>query len=156
MSSPAAAEGDLDESIRTMLLLMPRLVARAKRISVPESLRDFAPAPRHRTLLALLLFDGKMTVSDLATRLEVAPSTVSLMVGDLSRKGLLDRREDDADRRRMIVSVAPRYEEAVVSWLAPGARAWNRALEPLTDEQRRLFVDTMRAYEEATLVERGE
>lgn len=40
---------------------------------------------RHLSLLAYLLFDGPMTVNDLAVRLEIAPTTVSLMVSELSR-----------------------------------------------------------------------
>jgi DNA-binding MarR family transcriptional regulator len=141
----------VDEGIRTMLLLMPRLVGRAKRIPIPEQLQSLDLAPRHLSLLAYLLFDGPMGVNDLAGRLEVAPATVSLMVGELSRKGIVDRREDDADRRRTIVSIAEPSRPAVEAWLGRGAKAWRKALEPLTPAQRRLFVDTLHAYErEAT------
>lgn len=137
----------VDEGVRTLLLLMPRLVGRAKRIPVPESIRSLDLAPRHLSLLSYLLFDGPQSVNELAARLEVAPTTVSLMVGELSRKGVVDRREDDADRRRTIVSIAAASRDAVDAWLARGARAWQTVLEPLTAEQRRLFVDTLRAYE---------
>ncbi|MBB2746374.1 UNVERIFIED_ORG: DNA-binding MarR family transcriptional regulator [Microbispora rosea subsp. rosea] len=139
----------LDEGVRTLLLLMPRLVGRTKRMPVPESLRTLDLAPRHLSLLSYLLFDGPLTVNELAARLEVAPATVSLMVGDLSRKGVVDRREDDADRRRTIVSIAETNREAVDAWLARGARAWHSVLEPLTSEQRRMFVETLRSYERA-------
>ncbi|MBB4932993.1 DNA-binding MarR family transcriptional regulator [Lipingzhangella halophila] len=147
MSSDAGI--GVDEGTRTMLLLMPRLVGRAKRMPPPEALRSLDLAPRHLSLLAYLVFDGPLAVNDLAARLEVAPTTVSLMVGDLSRKGLLERREDDADRRRTIVHIADEHRRAVEDWLAVSARAWRTVLEPLTPEQRRLVVDTLRAYEEA-------
>lgn len=68
-----------------------------------------------------------MTVNELAVRLEVVPTTVSLMVGELTRKGILERREDEADRRRRIVGIA----------------------EGAADGQRKVFVDTLRAYEAA-------
>jgi DNA-binding MarR family transcriptional regulator len=139
----------VDDGIRTLLLLMPRLVGRAKRLKVPEELQALSLAPRHLSLLAYLLFDGSMTVNELAARLEVAPATVSLMVGELSRKGVLDRREDEADRRRTIVSIADRHQDAINEWLGYGAKAWRQALQPLTPEQRRLFVDTLLAYERA-------
>ncbi|MEV5548442.1 MarR family winged helix-turn-helix transcriptional regulator [Streptomyces sp. NPDC052309] len=141
--------GGVDDTIRALLLLMPRLVGRAKRIPVPEALRSSRLAPRHLSLLACLLFDGPMTVNELAARLEVAPTTASLLIGDLSRKGILERREDEADRRRRIVAIAPEQEPAIRAWLAPGAAAWRTALEPLTPAQRRLFVDTLLAYEAA-------
>ncbi|MCP2165052.1 MarR family winged helix-turn-helix transcriptional regulator [Goodfellowiella coeruleoviolacea] len=148
-----AAGLSVDEGIRTLLLLMPRVVGRVKRLPVPEQLRSFSLAPRHLSLLSYLLFDGPMTVNELAARLEVVPATASLMIGELSRQGVLDRREDPADRRRTIVSVAERHRAAVDAWLSRGARAWRVALEPLTPEQRRLFVDTLLTYEREALAE---
>ncbi|HEY3687928.1 MAG TPA: MarR family winged helix-turn-helix transcriptional regulator [Streptosporangiaceae bacterium] len=145
-----AAEGPgVDDAIRALLLLMPRMVGRAKRMPVPVELRDLALAPRHLSLLSYLLFDGPATVNDLAARLEVAPTTVSLMVGELSRKGILERREDDADRRRRIVSITEAKRPAITTWLSHGAAAWRTALEPLTPAERRTFIATLRAYEEA-------
>src|ERR1700751_1732665 len=90
------------QAVRSMLLLMPRLVGRAKRLPIPAALRGLDLAPRHLALLASLQSEGPLPVSELAGRLEVAPTTVSLMVGGLSRHGILTRQEDDANRRRRI------------------------------------------------------
>ncbi|MGY6658510.1 MarR family transcriptional regulator [Amycolatopsis sp. TRM77291] len=139
---------EADDAVRALLLLMPRMVGRAKRLKVPEELQSLSLAPRHLSLLSYLLFDGPMTVNELAERLEVAPTTVSLMVGELTKKGVLDRREDEADRRRRIVAIAERMRPAIDGWLAQGARAWQKALTPLTPAERRLFIDTLRAYED--------
>ncbi|XVQ13741.1 MarR family winged helix-turn-helix transcriptional regulator [Spirillospora sp. CA-255316] len=148
--APSPAGGpSVEDGIRTMLLLMPRMVGRVKRIKVPAELRSFDLAPRHLSLLSYLLFDGPMSVNELAARLEIAPATASLMVGDLSRQGILERREDPADRRRTIVSIADAHLESIKGWLAQGAGAWRTALEPLTPEQRRMFIDTLMAYERA-------
>lgn len=138
-----------DEAIRAMLLLMPRVVARVKRTPLPERLRSMNLAPRHLSLLSYLLFDGEMTVNALAERLQVAPTTVSLMVSDLSRQGVLQRREDPADRRRTIVAITdePQTRAAIEGWLSNGARAWRTAFEALTDQERALFVRTIQSYE---------
>lgn len=146
-------EPGVDEAIRALLLLMPRMVGRAKRIRVPEELQSLALAPRHLSLLSYLLFDGPMTVNELAARLEIAPTTVSLMVGELSRKGILERREDESDRRRRIVSITDGKRPSIDSWLARGAHAWRQALTPLAPEQRQMFVRTLRAYEAAMTVD---
>jgi DNA-binding MarR family transcriptional regulator len=138
---------DVDDAVRALLLLMPRLVGRVKRIPVPAELESLTLAPRHLSLLSYLLFDGPMTVTELAQRLEVAPTTVSLMVSELSRKGILTRAEDDADRRRRIVGIADAMRPAIEGWLAHGAIAWRDALAPLTPAQRQLFVDTLNVYE---------
>lgn len=138
-----------DDAVRELLLLMPRLVGRAKRMRPPEQLRSLDLAPRHLSLLSLLLLDGPQTVSQLAERLSVAPTTVSLIVSELSRKDVLERREDEADRRRRIIDISGEARDAVSQWLSPGAHAWRQALEPLTPAQRRLVVHTLNAYETA-------
>jgi DNA-binding MarR family transcriptional regulator len=126
---------------------MPRIAGRLKRIPIPEPLQSFSLAPRHLSLLAYLLFDGPLAVSELATRLEVAPTTVSLMVGDLSRQGVIERHEDEADRRRTIVSIAEGHRAAIEGWLANGAKAWQKALGPLTPAQRRTVIEALTVYE---------
>jgi len=137
------------QAVRAMLLLMPRLVGRAKRLPIPAALRGLDLAPRHLALLAYLQYDGPLTVSQLADRLEVAPTTVSLMVGDLSRHGVLTRAEDDADRRRRIVAIAPAYAAPITQWLSGSATAWTEVLATLTPAERATIVATMRAFETA-------
>lgn len=144
----------LDDTVRELLRLMPRLVARAKRIPAPAPLRDYDLAPRHLSLLSYLLFDGPLTISELAQRLDVAPTTVSLIVSELTGKGVLVRHQDEADRRRRIVDISDEHREAISNWLAPGARAWRHALAPLTPAQRSTFIDTLLAYETAASRER--
>jgi len=138
-----------DATVRELLLVMPRLVGRVKRMPPPEQLRSLDLAPRHLSMLSLLLLDGPLTVSELAQSLGVAPTTVSLIVSDLSRKGILVRREDDADRRRRIIDISPDSRPAIAQWLSPGAHAWRRALAPLSAAERRTFVDTLLRYEAA-------
>ncbi|WP_327640346.1 MarR family transcriptional regulator [Kribbella sp. NBC_00482] len=139
----------VDDSIRTLLLLMPRMVGRTKRLKIPEELAGLNLAPRHLSLFAYLLFDGPLGVNELAERLEVTPATVSLMVTELTRKGILERQEDPTDRRRAIITLSDDHRPAIDAWLARGARAWRTALEPLTNDERALFLKTLKAYEEA-------
>lgn len=138
-----------DDAVRAMLVLMPRVAQRLKKTTVPERLRSLNLAPRHLSLLSHLVFDGPALVNELAARLQVAPTTVSLMVADLSRQGVVERKPDPADRRRTIVSISddPETQEAINGWLARGASSWGKALEPLTPRERAVFVRTMEAYE---------
>jgi DNA-binding MarR family transcriptional regulator len=138
-----------DDTVRELLLVMPRLVGRVKRLPLPEQLRSLDLAPRHLSMLSLLLLDGPLAVAQLARMLGVAPTTVSLLVGDLSRKGVLVRREDDADRRRRIIDISPESRPAIAQWLSPGADAWRSALAPLSSTEQRIFVDTLLRYEAA-------
>ena len=145
----ATGEMTTAQAVRAMLLVMPRLVGRAKRLPIPAALRGLDLAPRHLAVLANLQYEGPLTVGELADRLEVAPTTVSLMVGDLSRHGVLTRQEDDHDRRRRIVTIAPGYAAPIKQWLASSAAAWTTVLGALTPAQRATVIDTMRAYETA-------
>ena len=137
------------DAVRSMLLLMPRLVGRAKRLPIPARLHGLDLAPRHLALLAYLQYEGPLAVSELAERLEVAPTTVSLMVGDLSRHGILTREEDDTDRRRRIVAIAPDYAPPITEWLSGSVHAWTEVLAALTPAERATIVAAMRAYEAA-------
>jgi DNA-binding MarR family transcriptional regulator len=138
---------EVDDGVRRLLLLMPRVIGRLKRRPVPAGFRSLSLTPRHFSLLSYLLFDGPLGVNELAARLEVAPTTVSLMVGELSRRGILERRDDEADRRRTIVTICEAHRAGVEDWLALGAQAWRQVLTPLTSDQRRLFIETLEAYE---------
>ncbi|MEV0847945.1 MarR family transcriptional regulator [Streptomyces sp. NPDC049954] len=139
----------MDEAIRSLLLLMPRMVGRTKRMPVPAEFASVHLTARHLSLLACLLFDGPTGVNELAGRLAVAPTTVSLMVSTLSRAGILERREDEADRRRKIVSISEAHRPGIDTWLGGSAGAWRTALTPLTPRERALVVRTLLTYEDA-------
>lgn len=145
----------VDEAVRTLLLLMPRLVGRAKRLPIPPALRGLDLAPRHLALLAHLEYDGPATVNELAARLEVAPTTVSLMVSELSRPGVLERTIDPADRRRRIVAIAGAYTAAIAEWLSGSATAWEHVMRDLEPAERTTVIAALRAYETALDREAG-
>jgi DNA-binding MarR family transcriptional regulator len=73
--------------------------------------------------------------------LGIAATTVSLMVGELSRKGILERLGDD--RRHRIVSITEEQRPVIHVWLARGAAAWPGTLTPITPAERRTLVDTL-------------
>ncbi|MFE0256233.1 MarR family winged helix-turn-helix transcriptional regulator [Streptomyces sp. NPDC059010] len=139
----------VSEAVRTLLLLMPRLVGRAKRLPMPPQLRDLDLAPRHLALLAHLEYDGPASVNELADRLEVAPTTVSLMVSELARPGVLRRTADPADRRRRIIAIAEDYTESIRTWLSGSATAWEHVMNGLSPTERTTVVTALRSYEAA-------
>jgi DNA-binding MarR family transcriptional regulator len=64
-------------------------------------------------MLSLPLLDGPMTVSALAGMVGVVPTTVSLIVSELSHKGVLERRRDDAGGDRRIVDISAESRSAI-------------------------------------------
>src|SRR5271167_4581001 len=64
---------------------------------------------RHGSALLAVAAVEPIGVSELAKRLGLLLSSTSTLVGELSRAGLIERREDERDRRRTIVRVHEDY-----------------------------------------------
>ena len=134
-----------DEELKAIALRIPRLFHAAKSNGgpTPDEIRrlmgGIGLGPRHFNALRHVMAEGPMSVSALSVRLGVALSTASLMVGELSRAGLLERIEDDEDRRRTIVRVAPERAAAADAFLSRRLDPLRRALERLTPAEREAF-----------------
>lgn len=100
------------------------------------AIKEAGLGPRHLNALHHIYEGGPMSVSELGARLEVALPTASLMVGELSRAGLVDRAEDEADRRRTIVQIAPAVRDEVGGFLRTRMEPLRRALARLTPAER--------------------
>lgn len=107
-----------------------------------------ALGPRHAPVLMAVALEGRLSVSDLADRLRLSLSTTSLLVGELSRAGLLDRAEDQSDRRRTIVELSPRYREPAERWLSERLAPLRRTLMRLPARARANFLEGWRILEE--------
>ena len=131
-----------DAQLAELLPLLPALVrAMTRRMAeVPPALKaiwtEHSLAPRHMNVLLALSVSGPMSVTDLSARLGVGLATASLLVGELSRVGIVARREDEDDRRRTIVELAPAHREAVAGYLSRRAGLLADALSPLSATER--------------------
>ena len=103
---------------------------------------------RHFPPLIVLSLEGPMSVSELADRVGRTVATTSLLVGELSRAGLVERSEDEQDRRRTIVSLSEEIrklaEPRIQEHLAPFRRTLNR----LSPAARAQFMEGMRVLNE--------
>lgn len=116
---------------------------------VPDAIKTdwhrFGLAPRHMNVLVLLALAGPLSVSELSTRLDVGLPTASLLVGELGRVGLVVRREDERDRRRTIVELAPTNRAAITHFVSRRAGVIRSALETLEPSERMAIVKGLRA-----------
>jgi DNA-binding MarR family transcriptional regulator len=149
-SGKKSAQGTLEGDLRVLQVLFPHVMAAFKRTAIPDEVRgifaDPALGPRHLMPVAHLIYEGPMTVNELARRLDLAPATTSLMVGELSRSGVIERREDEADRRRTIVSISGGHRGALERWLS-GGEPMRRTVEQLSAAERRAFLKALRILE---------
>jgi DNA-binding MarR family transcriptional regulator len=99
---------------------------------------------RHMRVLLALALSGPLTIGDLATALGLTSATTSLLTGELDRAGFLERREDDNDRRRTIVSL-PEHIRAPLEQIANAKLATlRRTLERLDPPVREHFLEGLR------------
>lgn len=101
---------------------------------------------RHGAVLPQLTVEPSLSVSALADRMGMSLTTASELLSDLSRAGLVERREDPANRRRTLVSLAPRHRAMVEGFVALRAAPLLRVLDDLTPSDRQGFVAGLTAW----------
>jgi DNA-binding MarR family transcriptional regulator len=125
--------------------------------SAPDATRGPSPAelfkggglgPRHIPVVVVLMLDGPMSVSDLAHRLGLSLATVSLMASELARAGLVERHEDERDRRRTMVSMSERHRVRFEPFVRDRIAPLRRALERMPAEIRAAFIQGWRLLAE--------
>jgi DNA-binding MarR family transcriptional regulator len=99
-------------------------------------------SPRHVAALEQIR-GGPVTVGELASRLGLTLPTVSGVLADLDRAGLVERRPDPADRRRTIVQISPGQAALIGQWLDGAARPLARVLDKLTPGEQEAFLKAM-------------
>jgi DNA-binding MarR family transcriptional regulator len=155
MSADAPGEGTRvpdRELVEGALRYVPLLETYYRRAhaEMPEGMRDLFRqhelTARHGAVLAQLAHDQEPSVGDLSERLRLGLSTVSEMVGDLSRAGLVVRHRDPDDGRRVLVALADQHRDTMRTFMARRAEPLLRAFEQLTARQREGFAAGLRAW----------
>jgi DNA-binding MarR family transcriptional regulator len=111
--------------------------------------RDDSPDPHLTTaqieLLRLVNRHPGLTVATAAAELHLAPNTVSTLVGQLSRLGLLDRSYDDSDRRVVHLDVTDTSRTRMSGWRRRRLNAVAKAVNLLEPDERECLADAMAA-----------
>ncbi|WAL64520.1 MarR family transcriptional regulator [Amycolatopsis cynarae] len=110
---------------------------------------------RHGAVLPQLVVAPAVSVSELAARMGLSLSTTSELVGELSRAGLVERREDPDNRRRTLVSLASTRRQAVENYVAIRSAPLLRVLDRLSASDRAGFVAGLAAWAHEVQQPRG-
>ena len=129
-----------------LIQLFPRVTRGMRRWQDRAALAPAALSPRHVAALEQIR-GGPLTVGDLASRLGLTLPTVSGVLADLDRAGLVERRPDPADRRRTIVRTIPGQAPLIGDWLDGAARPLARVLDKLTPAEQQAFLKAMNLLE---------
>lgn len=110
MPTPATAPSD--DALERILATFDRLMHRLMASHAPE-LNAIDLTMSQTKGLYIVLAAGQLRMSELAARLGVTSSTATGQVDRLVELGLLERREDPADRRQVVVTPTDRAEATV-------------------------------------------
>jgi DNA-binding MarR family transcriptional regulator len=125
-----------------LMQLFPRVTRGMRRWQDRAAPAPAALSPRHVAALEQIR-DQPITVGELATQLGLTLPTVSGVLADLDRAGLVERHPDPADRRRTFVGIAPSQATLIGEWLDGAARPLARVLDKLTPAEQEAFLKAM-------------
>ena len=126
-----------------LMQLFPRVTRGMRRWQDRATPPAPAPlSPRHVAALEQIR-GGPVTVGELASRLGLTLPTVSGVLADLDRAGLVERSPDPADRRRTIVQIIPGQATMIGAWLDGAAMPLARVLDKLSPSEQQAFVKAM-------------
>lgn len=126
--------------------LMPQLALALRRgyDDIPDQLKAVGGmGGRHVGTLVSLATLGPGTVGELADRLDMTPAHASLVVGELARAGYVDRQQDDADRRRILVALTDKSKPLLAEMRQRRAAPLRGFLATLTDQDAEVFIDQL-------------
>jgi len=132
----------VEELSRLGYALMRLLLARAKEVFAQEGLSLL------QAEVLRLVKEGASTPSRLAEHLEVKPSQVSHLLASLEEEGFLERQPDLEDRRRVLLRLSPKGEEAQARLKEAWLTAYSQHLSRLDPQELLLFRDLLRKLTE--------
>jgi DNA-binding MarR family transcriptional regulator len=141
-----AADRDTDELVSALLTASRTLVGVSAR-SLAET-EDTVTPTQFRTLV-VLRGHGPSRLSALAERMDVNPSTALRSVDRLIAAGLVQRRENDDDRREVVISLTDEGTGLVDRVTASRRRVIAKIVKAMPAERRRDLVEALLAFTDA-------
>ena len=137
MKTETKIQGRLPAELRaSSLVLLKRLGFNAKQHSF-EEYEKVGLSPYHYAILALLDEGVPETQAAIADSLGYDRGTLVGLLDELEEKGLVERRRDPDDRRRQMVSLTPKGEQALTRLRTLAKEVDDAFLEPLTASERK-------------------
>ncbi|MGH3239223.1 MAG: MarR family transcriptional regulator [Spirillospora sp.] len=139
----AAVDADLEMIVQLMVRMIRGMKGPGGHEDAHELMGRFQQAglaPRHMPVLMSLVLRGPSPVGVLARHMALNPATVSQLVGELQRGGFVDRRPDERDRRRMIVSLGETHRALIERFTWRRLSPLRATLEALAPDVREHFL----------------
>ena len=157
MSTPPTStrtDETLEEGVLELSTLLGSVVHNLKRRADPPpdafraAFEQNALGPRHMPVMIAVTLESGLSVSAIAARIGLSVATTSLLVGELSRAGLLERAEDPSDRRRTLVSLHKDHRAVMRRFVRRIVDPMRRTLDGLEPDARNGFLEGWRLLAE--------
>jgi DNA-binding MarR family transcriptional regulator len=146
---------DREKLVDEVLMLLPtlmRLVERPSPVEIGEIARCGSPtdvhvSPGHIQIL-IALTRGPRSVGELAEELDVSPPAATQLVDRLAEHGMVDRHNDPADRRVVLVDYVEGMHDVARCIVEDRRRPLQEAMNEMTDDEALAFVKGLRLLAE--------
>ena len=105
-----------------------------------EECKDFDITPVQYGLLTALKFSPDLDQNSLGQELGLDRTNVADVLVRLSKRGLVERRRSEEDKRMVLAHLTPEGEQITDAMLQAMQRAQDRLLEPLMPQERNAFI----------------
>ena len=110
------------------------------------ALRDLDIEPRHTGSLVALRATGPIAQARLARSLGISGASVVEIVDHLERRGLVERRRLETDRRTQVLYVLPGADDVVTEAQRRATEVTDRVLSPLGTRQRQRLITLLQRF----------
>lgn len=91
-------------------------------------------------ILMLLYEEGEKSVGEIAEKMNVSSPTVTGVVDRLVSNDYIERKRDPADRRRVVVDLTTKGENAVKQFQDGVRKKWEKILKHLSVDERKSYL----------------
>ena len=116
----------------------------AELLRADRRLRGRDPSNGQVRALFLLANQEEATAGELAKRAELSPASMTAMLDQLERSGMVRRRRSETDRRQVLVTLTDAGREQVAAKRAAWEQRWRTALGAHSDEEVEAALRVMR------------
>ena len=137
-----SVKAEQENTVVRLLLLLSR-AGDALNLCLDLVVSRYGISNEQARLLACIKSRGPMRPVDIATLLERAPNSVSMLVDRMVKAGLVRRTRDRKDRRGVFVSLTNKGNEAVEPAIPAIWEFMNRFLSAVSYDEQRALADTL-------------
>lgn len=152
MSHPMTAEFGASQAVLVAL----RRIMRAIDLHSHRLMHQLGVTAPQLVVLQELSRSGSVPAGSLAKQVSLSAATITGIITRLARRGLVERRADSQDRRRVLVGITARGEELLATAPLPIQESFIREFESLPDWEKSNILSSLQrvvAMMEATELE---